>query len=201
MGGGYVERRFPGRKVLLSRDSEQTQMTRIAVLDDWQGVARDSTDWSRLAQRAQLVFFERPLDGEDAVARALTEFDVIIAMRERTRFPASLIARLRRLRMIALTGSRSGTMDIEACTARGIVVCNTAGQQSTPATAELALGLLLAAAAGDFRPTRTGRRRIGFDWVVNLLQGAAGPVGPERPRLDRRHANAERGHFFRQGLG
>ena len=134
-------------------------MTRIAVLDDWQGVARDSADWSRLAQRAQLVFFEQPIDGEDAAARALAEFDVIVAMRERTRFPASLIARLTRLRMIALTGARSWTMDIEACTARGIVVCNTAGRQSTPATAELALGLLLAAAR--FIPTAHASIRSG----------------------------------------
>ena len=121
-------------------------MTRIAVLDDWQGVAGQSADWSRLSQRAELTFFEQPFDGENAVAQALAQFDIIVAMRERTRFPASLIARLTRLRMIALTGARSWTMDMEACTARGIVVSHTAGQQSTPATAELTLGLLLAAA-------------------------------------------------------
>jgi len=46
-------------------------------------------------------------------------------MRERTAFPAALIARLARLRMIALTGSRSWTMDLAACTERRIVVCNT----------------------------------------------------------------------------
>ena len=121
-------------------------MTRIAVLDDWQGVARGSTDWSRLSQRAQLIFFEQPFGDENAVAQVLAEFDIIIAMRERTPFPASLIARLPRLRMIALTGARSWTMDIEACTARDIIVSHTAGQQSTAATAELTLGLLLAAA-------------------------------------------------------
>jgi phosphoglycerate dehydrogenase-like enzyme len=121
-------------------------MTRIAVLDDWQGVAGQSADWSRLSQRAELTFFEQPFDGENAVAQALAEFDIIVAMRERTRFPASLIARLARLRMIALTGARSWTMDMEACTERAIVVSHTAGQQSTPATAELTLGLLLAAA-------------------------------------------------------
>ncbi len=134
-------------------------MTRIAVLDDWQGIAGASADWSRLSQRAQLIYFERPFDGEDAVARALAEFDIIIAMRERTRFPASLIARLPRLRMIALTGARSWTMDMEACTARGIIVSHTAGKQSTPATAELALGLLLAAAR--FIPTADATIRSG----------------------------------------
>lgn len=120
-------------------------MTRIAVLDDWQGVAKQSADWSQLAKRADVVFFEKPLDDAEAAAKALSDFDIIIAMRERTAFPAALIERLKRLRMIALTGSRSWTMDLAACTARGIVVSNTAGQQSTPATAELALGLLLAA--------------------------------------------------------
>ena len=134
-------------------------MTRIAVLDDWQGVAGQIADWSRLSQRAQLTFFEQPFEGENAVAQALAEFDIIVAMRERTRFPASLIARLTRLRMIALTGARSWTMDIEACTARGIVVCHTAGQQSTPATAELTLGLLLAAAR--FIPTADASIRSG----------------------------------------
>jgi phosphoglycerate dehydrogenase-like enzyme len=121
-------------------------MTRIAVLDDWQGVARQSADWSRLQKRAEVVFFEQPLGGPDAIARALADFDVVVAMRERTPFPAALIAKLAKLRMIALTGSRTWTMDIEACTARGIVVCNSGGERSGAATAELALGLLLSAA-------------------------------------------------------
>jgi phosphoglycerate dehydrogenase-like enzyme len=128
-------------------------------LDDWQGVARGSADWSRLYERAQLVFFETPFDAEDAVAQALAGLDIIVAMRERTRFPASLIARLARLRMIALTGARSWTMDLEACTARGVVVCHTAGQQSTAATAELTLGLLLAAAR--FIPSADATIRAG----------------------------------------
>src|SRR5207344_1643141 len=91
-------------------------------------------------------FFTQSFESPDAVVQTLADFDIILAMRERTAFPASLNSRLTRLRMIALTGSRSWTMDIDACTARGIVICNTAGQQSTPATAELTLGLLLSAA-------------------------------------------------------
>lgn len=119
---------------------------RIAVLDDWQGVARRSADWSALERRAQVEFFEQPFDGPDALARALAGFDAILAMRERSAFAASLIERLPGLRIIALTGQRSGTLDLDACTARNIVVCNTGGQHSTAATAELTLALLLAAA-------------------------------------------------------
>lgn len=120
-------------------------MTRIAVLDDWQGVARTSADWSGLQGRAEVAFFEKPLAGLDTVARTLADFDLVLAMRERTAFPAALVQRLTRLRMLNVTGSRTRTLDLGACTARGIVVCGTGGERSGAATAELALGLLLAA--------------------------------------------------------
>jgi phosphoglycerate dehydrogenase-like enzyme len=120
-------------------------MTRIAVIDDWQGVARSSADWSALMSRAQLTFFEEPFRDSDHVATALHAFDIVVLMRERTHFPAGLIQRLPGLRMIGVTGSRIWTLDTEACTARGIVISHTGGQQSTAATAELTLGLLLAA--------------------------------------------------------
>jgi phosphoglycerate dehydrogenase-like enzyme len=120
--------------------------TRVAVLDDWQGVAKSSADWSRLSERAEVVFFEEPFKDADAIAKALAGFDIIIAMRERTKFPKELIERLPKLRMIALTGGRTWTMDFDALNARGIVVSHTGGTHSTAATAELALGLLLSAA-------------------------------------------------------
>jgi phosphoglycerate dehydrogenase-like enzyme len=120
--------------------------TRVAVLDDWQGVAKNSADWSRLSERAEVVFFEEPFKDADAIAKALAGFEIIIAMRERTRFPKELIERLPKLRMIALTGGRTWTMDFDALNARGIVVSHTGGTHSTATTAELALGLLLSAA-------------------------------------------------------
>jgi len=122
------------------------KMTKIAVLDDWQSVAKSSADWSRLLERAEVVFFEEPFKNADAIANALAGFEIIIAMRERTRFPKELIERLPKLRMIALTGGRTWTMDFGALNARGIVVSHTGGTHSTAATAELALGLLLSAA-------------------------------------------------------
>jgi phosphoglycerate dehydrogenase-like enzyme len=119
---------------------------RVAVLDDWQGVARRSADWRPLEARAELAFFAEPSGSVDAIAAALADFDVVVAMRERTAFPAALIARLPRLRMIALTGARTRSIDVDACTARGIVISHTGGERASNATAELTLGLLLAAA-------------------------------------------------------
>jgi phosphoglycerate dehydrogenase-like enzyme len=121
-------------------------MTKVAVLDDWQGVAKSSADWSRLSERAEVVFFEEPFKDADAISKALAGFEIIVAMRERTKFPKELIERLPKLKMIALTGGRTWTMDFDALNARGIVVSHTGGTHSTAATAELALGLLLSAA-------------------------------------------------------
>ncbi len=124
----------------------QNNTVRIAVLDDWQGVAKQSADWSTLQQRADVVFFEEPFSAADKLARALGEFDIIIAMRERTKFSKELLDRLPKLRMIALTGGRTWTMDFDTLNARGIPVCHTGGEKSGAATAEIALGLLLSAA-------------------------------------------------------
>ncbi len=121
-------------------------MTRIAVLDDWQGVAKQSADWSMLTKRADVVFFDKPFEDQEQMILRLLDFDIIIAMRERSPFPATTIERLTNLKMIALTGARTWTMDINACTRRNIPVCHTGGTLAGAATAELALGLLLSAA-------------------------------------------------------
>ncbi len=118
---------------------------RIAVLDDTQDVALASADWSALQAQAEVTVFREPFADEDAAAGALKPFAVIVPMRERTPFPASLIARLPALRIVALTGQRAPSLDIAACTARGVLVCNT-GMDSGAATAELAFALVLACA-------------------------------------------------------
>lgn len=148
-------------------------MNKVAALDDWQGVARQSADWSKLQARAEVVFFEQPLGAADAIAQTLADFEIIIAMRERTAFPATLIARLPKLRMIALTGSRTWTMDMDACNARGIVVCNTGGEKSGAATAEITLGLLLSVVRsipGADASMRKGRFQTGVP-AGDVLEG------------------------------
>jgi phosphoglycerate dehydrogenase-like enzyme len=119
---------------------------RIAVLDDSQRVSSRSADWAGLSERAEITVFEAPFPDEDSVVSALAPFDVMIPMRERTPFPERVLARLPRLKLIALTGARAPTLDVAACTRLGILVCNTGGTASTAATAELAFGLILACA-------------------------------------------------------
>ena len=104
-------------------------MTKVAVLDDWQGVAKTSADWSPLQARAEVVFFAKAFDDEDDAARQLADFDIVLSMRERTPLPGSLINRLPKLRMLGMTGARNASLDTAACTARGVVVCNTVGRR------------------------------------------------------------------------
>src|ERR1700679_100399 len=124
-------------------------MDKVAVLDDWQGVARASGDWSKLEVRAKEVFFAGGFAAEIDAAQKLADFEIVLSMRERTPLPGSLINRLPKLRMLGMTGARNASLDTAACTARGVVVCRTEGSGNTEAaTAELALGLLISAARG-----------------------------------------------------
>ena len=120
-------------------------MTRVAVLDDWQGVAEESADWTALRARAEVVVFHHAFADEDDAARHLTGFDVVMAMRERTAFPASLVRRLPALRLFSQTGARARTVDVAALRAQGVTVTATRGSGPGTATAELALGLMLGA--------------------------------------------------------
>lgn len=152
----------------------------IAVLDDWQGIARRSADWSVLESRAALTFFAEPFAGEEAAAAALAPFDIIMSMRERTPFPASLVARLPRLRMLSVTGPRNRAVDLAALAARGIVVTRTEAGEDGSATAELALALMLAAArhvaAGD-AAIRAGGFQAGIPQGMVLRGRTLGLIG------------------------
>ncbi len=158
-----------------------SNMTRVAVLDDWQGVARGAADWTPLTSRAEVVFFQDAFaDVDDAVAK-LADFDIVLSMRERTPLPAALINRLPKLRMLGMTGARNLSLDTPACTARGIPVCCTqGGGYNDSATAELALGLLIAAArglaAGD-AAIRAGGFQMGVPVGIGLAGKTLGVLG------------------------
>lgn len=121
-------------------------MIKVAVLDDYQQVALSSADWSPLAGRAEIIVFTDHLDDETAVAQRLAPFEVIVAMRERTPFPASLLERLPRLRLLVTTGMANASIDLAAAREGGVTVCGTGA--SVPATPELTWGLLLALVRG-----------------------------------------------------
>ncbi|MEL6480249.1 MAG: D-2-hydroxyacid dehydrogenase family protein [Pseudomonadota bacterium] len=116
---------------------------RIAVLDDYQGVALDLADWSRLeAQGAEITVFRDTIGGPALIER-LEPFDVVCLMRERTPFPAEVIEALPNLRLIVTTGARNLSIDTGAARARGITVSGTASRG--PTTSQFTMALILSA--------------------------------------------------------
>ena len=131
-------------------------MPRVAVLDDYQDAALASADWSSLPG-TQVEVFHDHLDDEAALAQRLAPFEVVVAMRERTPFTGSLLARLPNLRLLVTTGARNASIDVGAAREHGITVAGTRSM-STP-TAELTWGLILGLARNipaEDRATRDG---------------------------------------------
>ncbi|MEU9607873.1 D-2-hydroxyacid dehydrogenase family protein [Streptomyces sp. NPDC048057] len=117
---------------------------RCAVLDDYQGVARSLADWSRIADRVDIRFIGEHLGSHDEVVRAVGECEIVVVMRERTPFPAELLDRLPRLRLLITSGMRNASLDLVAAAARSITVCGTASNSEPPAELTWALILGLA---------------------------------------------------------
>ena len=115
---------------------------RVAILDDYQTIALTIADWSPLSGRAEPVEFAQAFADLDTAAAALAGFPIVIAMRERTAFPAELFDRLPNLKLLVTTGMRNAAIDMEAAKAHGVTVSGTA-LLPYPA-AELTWGLLLA---------------------------------------------------------
>src|SRR5215210_4238988 len=99
------------------------ELTRLAILDDYQGAARGLGPWDRLPQGLRIEVFRDTLTDLDALAERLRPFDALVAMRERTPFPRALLERLPNLRLLVTTGMRNRSVDIAACAGKGITVC------------------------------------------------------------------------------
>lgn len=144
-------------------------MVKIAILDDYQRVARSFADWSRVESGNEIVVFDQPFKDEADVVAKLADFEVLCILRERTRFPRSVIEKLPKLRLIASTAMRNAAIDMKAAAERGIVVSGTSA--GNYATAELTIGLMLAVARSI--PLEDGNMRAGrWQTTVGMeLQG------------------------------
>ena len=143
-------------------------MTRIAVLDDYQNVALEMTDWSILPPDVEIQVFPDHLKDEDAVAERLKDFEIVMAMRERTPFQRSLLEKLPKLRLLTTTGMRNAAIDLDAAAQRGVLVCGTSGVMYP--TAELTWGLILALLRHiprEDQAVRTGQWQVSMGLGLN----------------------------------
>lgn len=142
---------------------------RVAILDDYQGVALQIVDWTRIADTVVVAFRDHVCEEDHLVAR-LADFDVVLRIRERTEFPRSVLERLPRLKLILATGMRNArSLDLQAADDLGITVSTTDALHQTTVEVTWALIILLMRRL----PVEIASVRAG-GWQVGLGQGLAG---------------------------
>ncbi len=99
-------------------------MLKIAILDDYQEAALSSAPWSILPD-TEVKAFTQYIADENVLLETLEPFDVIVAMRERTPFPAKLLAKLPNLKLLVTTAMRNLAIDMDSAKENGILVCGT----------------------------------------------------------------------------
>src|SRR5215213_11838320 len=114
----------------------------ITIIDDYVSVVPTLKCYSSLGEHTVNVWHDCVRD-IDVLTERLKDTEALVLLRERTQVRKPLIDRLPRLKMITLNGPYPH-IDVDACTARGIVVCSEHARTSY-ATAELTWGLVIAA--------------------------------------------------------
>jgi phosphoglycerate dehydrogenase-like enzyme len=145
-------------------------MLRCVSLDDYQDVTRKFGDWNGIADKVELRVLTDHVEGRDAVAAALADAEIVIAMRERTPFDRALFERLPKLKLLVTTGMKNAAIDVKAAGERGVTVCGT-GLSPSP-TAELTWGLiqaLLRHIPGEYENLRRGGK-----WQLTMGRELAG---------------------------
>ncbi|EJJ27580.1 D-2-hydroxyacid dehydrogenase family protein [Rhizobium sp. CF142] len=115
---------------------------RCAILDDYQHVALSMADWSGIEAKVEINCFDDHIADTDALIGRLSDYDIIIAMRERTPFDAKRLGRLPKLKLLITTGMANASIDMAAATRLGITVAGTRGFVGS--AAELTWALLMA---------------------------------------------------------
>lgn len=142
-------------------------MTKVAVLNDYQGVASSMADWSEASALAQIDFLDEVYRDEDHAAEALADYDVLCLMRERLPFPPSQFEKLPNLRCLVTAGEFNRAVDLEAASRHDVLVSGTSNGIGRLVTAELTWGLIIAAARNiivEDRAVQAGgwQTKVGF---------------------------------------
>jgi phosphoglycerate dehydrogenase-like enzyme len=118
-------------------------MTRLrcAILDDYLNLSLKLADWSKIEDRVDVTVFNQPFASPEAAVSALKDFEIILAMRERTPFPRAMFEQLPKLKLLITSGMRNAAIDMAAAKDKGVVVCGTNWPRDP--TAALTMGMIL----------------------------------------------------------
>lgn len=118
-------------------------MTKVAVLDDIHAAFRDLLPLQRLRRRVEVVIYTEPLRPPQR-AQELHDVEIVIALRERTRFDAAFFQDAPALRLISQTGGVGPHLDLQAATEAGVLVATTRDPNPSIGTVELTFALMMA---------------------------------------------------------
>jgi phosphoglycerate dehydrogenase-like enzyme len=156
-------------------------MTKIAILDDYIGVALDYGDWSVLPDDAEITVYREAIPPERLVEE-LRDTEIVVITQQRARFPRAVLERLPKLKLLVCNGRTSNVVDHEARIERGILLCgiadthragaastarpsNPEGARGLPGPSEMAWALIFAVAKRigiEDRVIRAGGWQTGF---------------------------------------
>ena len=121
-----------------------TSPVRVAILDDYQNVAFKFADWSSIRDRLVIDSFPDTTADENVLAERLAPYTIVCAMRERTKFTASLLDRLPNLRLIATTGPNNRGIDVAYAKSKGAAIAGPVPARVGPKDSRKAQGKSLA---------------------------------------------------------
>jgi phosphoglycerate dehydrogenase-like enzyme len=101
-------------------------------LDDYQGASLQFADWSVVSEQVDVKVYREHFEEEDGVVQAVEDCEIVVIMRERTPFGASLLSRLPKLKLLITSGMRNASIDLAAAKAQGVTVCGTASGSEPP---------------------------------------------------------------------
>jgi len=160
---------------------------KVAILDDYQNVALQLADWSRVRRHAEITVFNDHIAVPSAVVERLRPFDAMCVMRERTPLPREILQQLPNLKLIASTGPRNASIDTKAAAGLGIAVTAT-GYDATP-TIEFAWSMIRASMRGIDREAASLRAGGWQTGLGSNLRGKSlavvglGNIGQEIARI------------------
>lgn len=138
-----------------------------AILDDYQQVATQMADWASIEDRVEVHTICRHFEKEEELIEAISNFEIIVIMRERTPFTASIFNKLPKLKLLITSGMRNASIDLAAASAHGVTVCGTASYSEPPMELTWALILNLARKVTQenmaFRENGSWQSTVGVD--------------------------------------
>ncbi|KAF7784844.1 hypothetical protein Agabi119p4_1009 [Agaricus bisporus var. burnettii] len=146
---------------------------RVAILDDYQNVAFTFGNWSSILDKLSIDSFPETLHDEDALVKRLYDYEIICAMRERTKFTASLLDRLPNLKLIATTAHINRGIDVTHAKEKGILVSGTGVGAGGDPTIEQIWALILACARHTVEEDANVKAG-NVQWQKNVPMGLGG---------------------------